>query len=44
MLEQTLCFLAEANFIYAREKLITIANNNFDADQVTVISSGGRFI
>ncbi|XP_062193124.1 biotin synthase, mitochondrial-like [Phragmites australis] len=31
--EQALCFLAGANSIFAGEKLLTTANNNFDADQ-----------
>ncbi|CAO2202746.1 unnamed protein product [Urochloa humidicola] len=31
--EQALCFLAGANSIFAGEKLLTTANNDFDADQ-----------
>ncbi|VAI74597.1 unnamed protein product [Triticum turgidum subsp. durum] len=33
MPEQALCFLAGANSIFAGEKLLTTANNDFDADQ-----------
>lgn len=32
--EQALCFLAGANSIFAGEKLLTTANNDFDADQL----------
>lgn len=34
MPEQALCFLAGANSIFAGEKLLTTANNDFDADQM----------
>ncbi|XP_004505647.1 biotin synthase, mitochondrial [Cicer arietinum] len=34
MPEQALCFLAGANSIFAGEKLLTTANNDFDADQL----------
>ena len=33
MPEQALCFLAGANSIFAGEKLLTTANNDFNADQ-----------
>lgn len=33
MPEQALCFLAGANSIFTGEKLLTTANNDFDADQ-----------
>jgi biotin synthase len=33
MLEQVLCFVPETNSIFASEKLLTLANNNFDMDQ-----------
>jgi biotin synthase len=33
MLEQVLCFVPETNSIFASEKLLTLANNNFDTDQ-----------
>ncbi|KAG8087808.1 hypothetical protein GUJ93_ZPchr0010g8433 [Zizania palustris] len=33
MPEQALCFLAGANSIFAGEKLLTTANNDFDADR-----------
>ncbi|KAL5703013.1 biotin synthase [Ranunculus cassubicifolius] len=34
MSEQALCFLAGANSIFTGEKLLTTANNDFDADQM----------
>ncbi|KAF1896901.1 hypothetical protein Lal_00034602 [Lupinus albus] len=34
MPEQALCFLAGANSIFTGEKLLTTANNDFDADQL----------
>lgn len=34
MPEQALCFLAGANSIFTGQKLLTTANNDFDADQL----------
>nr|ACG34810.1 hypothetical protein [Zea mays] len=33
MPDQALCFLGGANSIFANEKLLTTANNDFDVDQ-----------
>lgn len=34
MPEQALCFMAGANSIFTGEKLLTTANNDYDADQL----------